>query len=416
MWPTSPGEQVVVVGRPPRGLEHRERLAAEVFALRRAPGRPEQRREACGHSRRDEHLPHLAAARLGREPGEPGRELAVTLPDHLRVVRGEETAEVAVHAFGPPEIAVKRYGERRLPVAHPVGLQLDERRAQPVRLRRRRRIHHRGGRALGLLHVRHHRVALGEVVPLRPPDPAPGRLHRPGPPLERHGHHRVQAVELPEQVRVGLAGRGQERVEDHRLAVEPQVTALRLELREGEPPVHPAPVAPSHTVPGRLISSERSREASAAGRMSIGVCSDTSARPASTRARKRAAAASISATEVGRRARAPALPPLRKAGRSSRRGPVGHRPQAGIERPDEVGLELLHAAREKRAALPPGDRYDAGAVGVLALGRTRPAEHIEVEARVGVESREQPLPAAEHPVDLFGRTPVDHRGLKSARP
>ena len=89
--------------------------------------------------------------------------------------------------------------------------------------------------------MRHHRVTAREVVPLRATDPAPGRLHRPGPPLERHRHHRIQAVELPEQVRVRLAGRGQKRVQDHRLAVEAQVTALRLEFREGKSPVHPAP-------------------------------------------------------------------------------------------------------------------------------------------------------------------------------
>ena len=95
-------------------------------------------------------------------------------------------------------------------------------------------------------------------------------------------------------------------------------------------------------------------------------------------------------------------------------GPVGDRPETGIVRPDQVGLELLHAAREKRAALTLGDRYDAGALVVRGLGRGRPAEHIEVEARVGVQPREQTLPAAQHAVDLFGRTPIDHRGRQPA--
>ena len=85
-------------------------------------------------------------------------------------------------------------------------------------------------------------------------------------------------------------------------------------------------------------------------------------------------------------------------------------------RPDQVGLELLHAAREKRAALTLRDRYDAGALVVRGLGHTWPAEHIEVEARVSIQTREQTLPAAQHAVDLFGRTPVDHRGRQTRPP
>ena len=224
------GEQVVVVGRAPRGLQDRERLAAEVTAPGRPPGRTEERRQARRHAGRHEHLPHLPPPGLGRQPREPGRQLAVSLPDHLRVVRGEQPTQVAVHAFDPSQLAVERHRQRGLPVAHAVRLELDQRLAQTIGLRGRGRVDHRGGRALRLLHVRHHRVAAREVVPLRTTDPAPRRFHRPGPPLERHRHHRVQAVELPEQVGPGLAGRGQERVQGHRLAVEPQVTALRLEL------------------------------------------------------------------------------------------------------------------------------------------------------------------------------------------
>ena len=56
----------------------------------------------------------------------------------------------------------------------------------------------------------------------------------------------------------------------------------------------PLPVAPSQTVPGRLMSSDSSRDASTAPRSSTGVCSATSERPASTIARNRPAAASIS--------------------------------------------------------------------------------------------------------------------------
>ena len=134
-------------------------------------------------------------------------------------------------------------------------------------------------------------------------------------------------------------------------------------------------------------------------------------RPARVHRRAKAGGGGLDlGTEVGRRARPAALPPLRETGGSSRCWPVGDRPKTGIVRPDQVGLEPLDAAREKRAALTLGDRYDAGALVVRGLGHTWPAEQIEVEARVSVQTREQPLPAAQHPVDLFGRTPVDHGG------
>ena len=33
---------------------------------------------------------------------------------------------------------------------------------------------------------------------------------------------------------------------------------------------------------------------------------------------------------------------------------------------------------------------------------------------MGVEAREETLPAVQHTVDLFGRTPIDHRGREPA--
>ena len=48
-----------------------------------------------------------------------------------------------------------------------------------------------------------------------------------------------------------------------------------------------------------------------------------------------------------------------------------------------------------------------------ASGEAWATEHIEVEARVSVQTREQPLPAAQHAVDLFGRTPIDYRRRKT---
>ena len=311
-----------MVGRTPRGLQDRERLATEMLALHGAPWRPEQRCQTRRHTGRHEHLPHLPPTRLGRQPREPGRKLAVALPDHLRVVRGEEPTQVAVQPLDAPKLAVERHGERGLAVAHAVGFELDQRLAQPIGLGRRGRVDHRGGRALGLLHMRHHRVAPGEVVPLRTTDPAPGRLHRPGPPLERHRHHRVQAVELPEQVRVGLAGRRQERVQDHRLAVEPQVTALRLELREGESPVH---TAPRRSVPHRARTvdqlGEKPRGFGGLEHLDRRVLLHE--RTARVHRRAKAGGGGLDlGPQVGGRAPSAALPPLREPGGASRRGPV----------------------------------------------------------------------------------------------
>ena len=159
VWPTSPREQVVAVRRAPRRLEHRQRLAVQMATPFVPPRRPEHGREARGEASGHEHLAHLPRARLGREPCEPRRKLAVTLPDHLRVVRGEQAAHVAVQPLDSFEFAVERHGERRFAVGHAVGFEFDERRAQTVRLGGRRRIDHRRRRALGVQGVRHHRVA-----------------------------------------------------------------------------------------------------------------------------------------------------------------------------------------------------------------------------------------------------------------
>ncbi len=147
--------------------------------------------------------------------------------------------------------------------------------------------------------------------------------------------------------------------------------------------------------------------------MSIGVCSPTSAARVHRRAKADGGRLNLG-PQVGGRAPSAALPPLHEPGGSSRCWPVGDRPETGIVRPDQVGPEPLHSAREKRAALTLGHRYDAGALVVRGLGRGRATEQIEVEACVGVQPREETLPAAQHAVDLLGRTPIHHRGLQPA--
>ena len=262
--------------------------------------------------------------------------------------------------------------------------------------------------------MRHHRVAPGEVVALRATDPAPGRFHRPGPPLERDRHHGIEAVELPEQVGPGVPRRGQERVQDHGLAVETEVTALRLELRKREPPVH---TAPRRAVPHRARTVDQFGEKPRGFGWPQHLDRRVLRYERTARVHRRAKAGGGGldlGPQVGGRAPSAALPPLHEPGGSSRCWPVGDRPETGIVRPDQVGLELLHPPGQKRTPLPLRDRYDAGALVVRGLGRGRATEHIEVEACVGVQTREEPLPAAQHAVDLFGRTPIHHRGLQPA--
>ena len=409
-------EQVVVVGRAPRRLEDRERVPAQMPAPGRAPGRPEDGREARGQPGRDEHLPDLPLRRLGREPRKPDRQLPVTLPDRLRVVRGEQAAHIAVQPLDRVEAAVERHGERRLAVGHAVGFEFDERGAQPVRLGRGGRIDHRGRRAVGLLHVRHHRVAAREVVPLRAPDPAPRRLDGPRPPFERYRERRVQAVQVAKQVRVRLAGRRQQRIHDHRLAVERQVRALGLELREREPPVHAAArrAVPRHSravdqlrqepgafggpqhLDGRVLTDER------AARL------DGRAEPAHRRLDLRC--------EVGRRSLPPALPQSGQPGHRSPPRALGSRTQARVVRPDRVGFEPLDAPGQERTALAGRDSRDAGRGLFLRTGhRSGPPKQVELEARTGTEPRQQPLPEPQHAVYLLRSAPVRRGGPHPAR-
>ena len=120
--------------------------------------------------------------------------------------------------------------------------------------------------------------------------------------------------------------------------------------------------------------------------------------------------------EVGRRALPPALPQPGEQRERSRPRALGDRTEAGPERPDDVGLEPLHARGEKRAALPLRDGRDVGAVLLRYVSHgLRAAEQVEVEARARRQPRQQPLPEAQHAVDLTGRAPVHGGGPQPAR-
>ena len=118
---------------------------------------------------------------------------------------------------------------------------------------------------------------------------------------------------------------------------------------------------------------------------------------------------------IGRRTRA-ALPPPREPREQSRPRPPGDRAQAGIVRPDHVGIEVLDALGQERLALPSRHGRDVGTTGLLrAADRERTSEQVEVEAGVRPESRQQPLPETQYAVDLFGRPPVGHGGPDPGR-
>ncbi len=386
-------------------------MAALPVPPRRAEHGREARREAGG----DEHPAHLPASRLRREPGEPRGHLAVALPDRLRVVRGEQAAHVAVQPFDPFEFAVQRHGQRRLAVGHAVGFEFDQSAAQPVGLGGRCGIDHRRRRALGVLRVRHHRVAAREVVALRASDPAPRRFHRPRPPFERDGRHRVQAVKLAEEIRVRLAGRRQQRVQDHRLAVEPQVRPLGFEFRQREPPVHAAArrAVPTHAGPvdqfgeqtgafhgpqhldGRVLGDER------AARL------DHGAEPVRGRLDLRG--------QVGRCRLAAALPKSLEPRQRPGPGTPADRTETRVVRPCHKGVEPLDAPGQERASLAPRQGRDLRTAVLRTVGKAGAPEHVEVQARVGTQARQQPLPEAKHAVDLLRRAPVHGGGPDPAR-
>ena len=264
--------------------------------------------------------------------------------------------------------------------------------------------------------MRHHRVAAREVVPLRAPDPAPGRFHGPRPPFERDRQRGIETVEIPEQVRVRLAGRRQQRIEDYRLAVQPQVRPLRFQLRQREPPVHAAArrAVPRHAgavdefgekpgrfhgskhLDGRVLGDER------AARL------DHRPEPPGGRLDLRG--------EVGRRALPPALPQPGEPRERSRPRAPGDRTEAGPKRPDDVGVEALHASLQESAALSPRNGRDVrGVLLRFARDTRRAAEQIEIEPRAWGQPRQQPLPEAQHAVDLLRRAGVHRGGPQPAR-
>ena len=155
-------------------------------------------------------------------------------------VRRKDAKHVAVQSFGVLKVAVQGDSERQIAVGHALGFKFDKGISQAARFHLGRAIDHRRRSAFGFLDVRHHGIALTEVVALRAAYLAARGVQIPRPPFERDGHHAVEAIQVIEEIRRGPGRRGQERVENHGLAVEPQVSPLRFEFAVGQPPVQAA--------------------------------------------------------------------------------------------------------------------------------------------------------------------------------
>ena len=233
-------KQVVVKRRLPLGFEDGERGPVKVWAARRAGRWAVDGRQARRRARRYKHGSDLPLARLRRQSAEPRGELAVPFADHLRVVRREDAEHVTVEAFGLLKVAVQGNGERQIAIGHALRFEFDQGISQAVGFHFGRAIDHRRRRAFGFLYVGHHRVPLGKVVALCAANLPPRRVQIPRSPFERDGHHAVDAVQVVEEVRRRPCRRGQERIEDHGLAVQSKVPAFGFEFAVGESPIHAA--------------------------------------------------------------------------------------------------------------------------------------------------------------------------------
>ena len=85
--------------------------------------------------------------------------------------------------------------------------------------------------------------------------------------------------------------------------------------------------------------------------------------------------------------------------------------QVRIVNPCDVGAHVLHSIREERPALAPSERSHARcrAVGIVCKV-DRAAQQIEVKPRPGIEPAQHPLPAVDHPIQLFGSLAVQDAG------
>ena len=235
-----PGEKVIVIWGAAAGFQDGQGGPAQVFADGPAPGGTEDGSQAGQQSGRCKDAADVASGRLAGQPAEPGRELAVSFPDHLGVIGVEDPPDFGVQAVDPLIAAMERNGAGDRAVGDAVCLQLDQSAAQAAGFGLGRGVGHGGGGSLGLLHVGGHGVALREVVALGAADLSPGGVKPPSLPLQAYGRGHVQSEKVCQEVGLGLPGRGQHGVDQHGLTVQAEKAPLGLQLRYGELPVEAA--------------------------------------------------------------------------------------------------------------------------------------------------------------------------------
>ena len=218
-----------------------------------------------------------------------------------------------------------------------------------------------------------------------------------------------------EEVRPGLHRGGKQRVENHRLVVEPEVAALRLEFGKGEAPVEAA----AGGLAGRRVAravDELRQEGSRGPLVQKGNRGEVvDERAARVDDLPEAPGGLVDlVAEKGRGVGVATLPDPVPRCRDERveaaRRLAGGLGELGVVRPGDEGLDVLDAAGQKFA--PPLLREGGNAVEALdRIELGGPPQEVEVEAGVG-KLGEQPLPSVEDLVELAGCSAVQGGGLE----
>ena len=327
---------------------------------------------------------------------------------------GEDTAHFAVQAFDLVQVSVQGDTERHFTIGDPVGFELHQRFPEPLGFDVGGRVHHCRIRSLLLLHVSRQGVALGEIVPAGRSNSLPSLVRFERPPFQGGRQSGVQAVEIVEQIGRGFAGRGQQGVENDRLAIQAQVAAFRLQLGKGQTPIQPASGGP---VPGDAgtVDQLAQQARSGLGRQQLDGSEILHQRPMGLNELTKMAGGRLNGRiEVGRfRGSPPASHP--SAGVGNPAGiPVDGRPQLRVMAPNQEGLHLPDSTGQEAASLVLGKLADVAAELPDLVQPTGPAKEIEVEPGTRTHVGEQALPAVQYPIQLLGSPPVDFHGRQPA--
>ena len=284
----------------------------------------------------------------------------------------------------------KRNRQREIAIGHAFGFEFNQRVPQAAGFHVGRAVHHRGRRAFRLLYVGHHRIAFGKVVALRAADLAPRRVQIPRAPFERHGHHAVEPVQVVQEVGGRPGRRGQERVENHGLAVQSKMPAFGFQLGVGQSPVQAAAGRPVPRRTAGLVHQLGEEAGAFVCRQDVERRQIGDQRTAGIDLLPKAPGRVLDLlAEVDRFVGSPpprhprlhvVLPPRLMV------AAVRRRREARVVAPRDKGVDLLDARSEERAPLPlpeVGDRRQAG----IGVGEDRrPAEQVEIEPRAGVDA------------------------------